>query len=122
MKLLFDQNISFRLLKRIIDLLPESKQVRELGLENSTDSEIFDYARRNGFAIITFDSDFFDLSIIKGSPPKIIWIRTGNTTTNNLENILRGKYDLIKSYWGMHMSHTLNRFIINRFMQSSLFN
>jgi len=98
MKLLFDQNISFRLLKRIIDLLPESKQVRELGLENSTDSEIFDYARRNGFAIITFDSDFFDLSIIKGSPPKIIWIRTGNTTTNNLENILRGKYDLIKSF------------------------
>lgn len=98
MKLLFDQNISFRLLKRIIDLLPESKQVRELGLENSTDSEIFDYARRNGFVIITFDSDFFDLSIIKESPPKIIWIRTGNTTTNNLENILRDKYDLIKSF------------------------
>ncbi|MCK9453057.1 MAG: DUF5615 family PIN-like protein [Bacteroidales bacterium] len=98
MKLLFDQNISFRLVKRITDLFPESKQVRELGLENSTDSEIFDYARTNDFAIVTFDSDFFDLNVIKGFPPKIIWIRTGNTTTNNLENLLRDKYDLIKLF------------------------
>ena len=72
MKLLFDQNISFRLIKLILDLYPESKQVRELGLENSTDFEIFDYAKRNNFAIVTFDSDFCDLNIIKGYPPKII--------------------------------------------------
>ncbi|MCK9451851.1 MAG: DUF5615 family PIN-like protein [Bacteroidales bacterium] len=98
MKLLFDQNISFRLVKRIKDLFPESKQGRELGLENSADSEIFDYARTNDFAIVTFDSDFFDLNIMKGFPPKIIWIRTGNTTTNNLENLLRDKYDLIKLF------------------------
>ncbi len=98
MKLLFDQNISFRLIKRIIDLFPESKQVRELGLENSTDSEIFDFAKRNDFAIVTFDSDFYDLNIIKGFPPKVIWIRTGNTTTNNLENLLRNKSDLIELF------------------------
>ena len=98
MKLLFYQNISFRLIKRIIDIFPESKQVRELGLENSTDSEIFDFAKRNDFAIVTFDSDFCDLNILKGFPPKIIWIRTGNTTTNNLENLLRNKYDLIEVF------------------------
>ncbi|MCD4773780.1 MAG: DUF5615 family PIN-like protein [Bacteroidales bacterium] len=98
MKLLFDQNISFRLVKRIIDLFPKSKQVRELGLENSTDLEIFEYAKRNGYAIVTFDSDFCDLNIIKNSPPKIIWIRTGNTTTKNLENLLRNKHDLIKLF------------------------
>ncbi len=95
MKLLFDQNISFRLVTRIIDLFPSSKQVRELGLENSKDIEIFDFAKENNFAIVTFDSDFCDLSIIKGFPPKIIWIRTGNTTTVQLENILRKKKDLI---------------------------
>ncbi len=98
MKLLFDQNISYRLIKLIIDLFPESKQVRELGLENSTDSEIFDYAKRNDFSIVTFDSDFCDLITIKGFPPKIIWIRIGNTTTINLENLLRNKYDLIELF------------------------
>ena len=98
MRLLFDQNISFRLIKLILDLYPESKQVRELGLENSTDFEIFDYAKRNNFAIVTFDSDFCDLNIIKGYPPKIIWIKTGNTTTKNLENLLRKKHDIIKLF------------------------
>ena len=98
MKLLFDQNISFRLIKRIIDLFPNSKQVRELGLENSTDLEIFEYAKRNDFAIVTFDSDFCDLNIVKGYPPKIIWIRTGNTTSGNLEKLLRKKSDLINLF------------------------
>jgi len=98
MKLLFDQNISFRLVKRIIDLFPDSKQVRELGLENSTDLEIFDFAKRNNYAIVTFDSDFCNLNIIRGCPPKIIWIKTGNTTTINLEKLLRKKSELIKLF------------------------
>jgi predicted nuclease of predicted toxin-antitoxin system len=98
MKLLFDQNISFRLLKRINDLFPDSKQVRELGLENSTDAEIFDYAKRHDFAIVTFDSDFCDLNTIRGFPPKIIWIKTGNTTTKNLAILLRKKSELIKLF------------------------
>ncbi len=98
MKLLFDQNISFRLVKRIIDIFPESQQVRELGLENSTDFEIFDFAKKNHYIIVTFDSDFYDLNIINGFPPKIIWLRTGNTTTQNLEKLLRNRYDLIKLF------------------------
>ena len=98
MKLLFDQNISFRLLQKIKDLFPEAKQVRELGLENATDLEIFEYATKNDYSIVTFDSDFCDLNILKGFPPKIIWIRTGNITTNNLELILRQKSDLINSF------------------------
>jgi len=60
MKLLFDQNISFRLIERIIDLFPDSKQVQELGLKNSSDTEIFDFAKKHDFAIETFDSDFCD--------------------------------------------------------------
>ncbi len=98
MKLLFDQNISFRLIKRIIDVYPESRQVRELGLENATDFEIFEYAKKNDYAIVTFDSDFCDLNIIKGFPPKIIWLRTGNTTTKNIGKLLRNKQELIKIF------------------------
>ncbi len=98
MKLLFDQNISFRLVKKLKDIFSNAKQVRELGLENSTDSEIFDYAKKNDYSIVTFDSDFCDLNIIRGFPPKIIWIRTGNTTTKNLELIIRGKSETIKTF------------------------
>ncbi len=98
MKLLFDQNISFRLIKLISDFYPNAKQVRELGLENATDNEIFEYAKRNDYAIVSFDSDFCDLNIMRGFPPKIIWIRTGNTTTKNLEIILKNKHELIKTF------------------------
>ena len=98
MKLLFDQNISFRLIKQIIDIFPESKQVRELGLDNATDIEIFNYAKKNDFAIVTFDSDFSDLNILRGYPPKIIWIRTGNSTTKKIEILLRKQQDLIEIF------------------------
>ncbi len=98
MRLLFDQNLSFRLIKQLKDVFPESKQVKELGLENSADIEIFEYAKENGYTIVTFDSDFCDLNIIKGFPPKIIWVRTGNMTTKNLEKLFRNRYDLIKLF------------------------
>jgi len=99
MKLLLDQNISYRLINRIIDVFPDSKQVRELGLENATDSEIFKYAKDNHFTIVTFDSDFCELSVLKGFPPKIIWIRTGNTTTKNLEVLLKSKHKVIEQFF-----------------------
>lgn len=89
MKLLFDQNISHRLLNLIQDILPESKQVRELGLENQSDKQIWEYAKENEYSIVTFDADFYDFSLVWGHPPKIIWIRTSNQTTKNVEEILR---------------------------------
>lgn len=98
MKILFDQNISFRIINKIKHLFPEAQQVRELGLENSTDIEIWNFANQNNFTIITFDSDFFDISNIKGHPPKIIWLKTGNCTTNNVIEILTNKFEIIKDF------------------------
>ncbi len=98
MKLLLDQNISFRIASRIQDIYPGTRQVKELGLENSKDLIIWEYARRNGFCILTFDNDFYDIGLLKGSPPKIIWLRTGNTKTNNIERILRKNHDTIKAF------------------------
>ena len=98
MKLLFDQNISFRVVKLILDEFPKSAQVRELGLEGTSDFEIFNYALKNNFVIVTFDSDFCDLNMLKGSPPKIIWIRTGNTITKNIAKIILEKTELIYSF------------------------
>lgn len=98
MKLLFDQNISFKIVSMIEDLFPGSKQVRDVDLENAKDSLIWRIAKRDSYCIVTFDSDFYDLSIVKGSPPKIIWLRSGNTTTKDIERLLRKNQVLIQEF------------------------
>jgi predicted nuclease of predicted toxin-antitoxin system len=98
MKLLLDQNISFRITHKIQDIFPGSKQVRELGLENASDSMLWTFAKANNYCIVTFDGDFYDLGLLKGYPPKIIWLRPGNTSTQNIEKVLRNNFDLIKSF------------------------
>lgn len=64
MKLLFDQNISHRLVTRLKDIFPESRQIRDLDLENSTDKQIWEYAKEYDFTIVTFDDDFYDFSLV----------------------------------------------------------
>lgn len=98
MKLLFDQNISFRILSKIILNFPEAKQVRQLGIENYSDLEIWKYAKRNEFTIVTFDGDFYDLSNFKGFPPKIIWLRFGNTKTDFIANIINSRQSILKDF------------------------
>lgn len=98
MSLLFDQNISFRIVKKIQQIFPNSKQIKELGLENYSDNEIWKFAKNKGYTIVTFDGDFFEISNLKGHPPKIIWLRTGNTTTENIIEILKLKEETIKDF------------------------
>jgi predicted nuclease of predicted toxin-antitoxin system len=95
LKLLFDQNISYRLVKKIHDAFPLSNHIETLGLTNATDLEIWSFAKENDFTIVSFDGDFLDLNTLYGSPPKIIWIRTGNMTTNNLTNLFFDRKSLI---------------------------
>lgn len=92
MKLLFDQNISFRIIKLISAAFPDAGQVRELQLENASDFEIWTYAKSNQYCTVTFDADFIDISNLKGHPPKVIWLRLGNTSTKFIaEKILEGQ-------------------------------
>ena len=98
MKLLFDQNISYRIVKKIEREYPDSGQVKKLGLQDSTDLQIWDYARKNGYTIVTFDSDFMDMANLKGHPPKIIWLRTGNTKTDSIANLLLSKVDQVTEF------------------------
>jgi predicted nuclease of predicted toxin-antitoxin system len=86
-KALLDQNISYRLVNKIISLFPETEQVKRLGLENKPDREIWDFAKKEDYSIVTFDSDFYDMSLLLGYPAKVIWLKLGNTTTNNFETI-----------------------------------
>ncbi|MCO6491152.1 MAG: DUF5615 family PIN-like protein, partial [Phaeodactylibacter sp.] len=89
LSLLFDQHLSYKLTYRLKDLYPGSQHVKLENLDTSDDVEIWEYAKKNGFTIVTKDVDFFDLGLLRGYPPKVIWLRCGNTSTNNIENILR---------------------------------
>lgn len=83
MKLLIDQNISHRLKAKISSAFPNVLHVKDLGLMDSSDLVIFETARREKFnAVLTLDEDFHNLVLERGIPPKIIWLRLGNCTTD----------------------------------------
>lgn len=99
MKLLFDQNISHRIVNQIVDLFPDAKQVRGLGIENFSDRAIWEFAKEKGFTIVTFDGDFYDFSLLYGHPPKIIWLRSLNQTNRNIVFILRKYHSRIEEFF-----------------------
>ncbi len=98
MRLLFDQNLSFKLCSRLADLFPDSSQVRLLGLSEDDDRITWQHAKTNGFTLVSQDSDFADLAALVGPPPKVIWLRFGNRPTNAVERALRDHADAIMAF------------------------
>lgn len=98
MKLLFDQNISYRIIGKISQYFSGSKHISECGLMNCSDSEVWEYAKNNDYSIVTFDSDFYDISVINGHPPKIIWLRTGNSSTDKITELLLQNTESIDNF------------------------
>ena len=98
MKLLFDQNLSYKLCQLLADLFPGSSQVRLLGMTQADDRAIWDHAKANGFIIVSHDSDFADLAAVLGPPPKVIWLRCGNQPTAVIEKLLRDHADGIAAF------------------------
>jgi predicted nuclease of predicted toxin-antitoxin system len=92
MRLLFDHNLSYRLVPALASLYPGSIHVRDLGMTTAADDVIWTYARQHGLAIISKDSDFFHRSMLLGHPPKVVWIRLGNCTTAQIEALLRARH------------------------------
>jgi predicted nuclease of predicted toxin-antitoxin system len=88
-KLLFDQNLSHKLVAELTSEFPGSKHVRELGLANSDDDAIWEHAKQQGFVILSKDSDFHQKSFLLGHPPKVIWLRLGNCSTTTIVRTLR---------------------------------
>ena len=78
MKLLLDENLSRRIVPFIQGLYPNSTQIALVGLEQSDDKTIRQYAIDNDFVIVTKDADYYDMTVLYGQPPKIIWLKTGN--------------------------------------------
>lgn len=89
MKLLFDQNLSHRLVHALQKEYPDSRHVREVGLQEAADAVVWQCAAQQGFVIVTKDSDFHQRSFLFGHPPKVIWVRVGNASTAMIEALLR---------------------------------
>ncbi len=88
MKLLLDQNISRRILGSIGEYFSGSVHVVHLGMEREDDIAIWNYARENGYTIISKDKDFLQRSVLLGHPPKIIHLRVGNCSANEIASLI----------------------------------
>lgn len=100
MKLLFDQNLSRRLVGLLDREFPGSRHVVDHGLETATDREIWDHAAAHGYVIVSKDSDFRQLAFLHGPPPKAIWVRVGNVSTRVVLELLRRHRELIEEFEG----------------------
>ncbi|WP_242017569.1 DUF5615 family PIN-like protein [Trichocoleus sp. FACHB-69] len=81
--------MSRKLVNRLADIFPDASHIQFHKLTEVDDSEIWEFAKIQGFCIVTQDADFAEKSRLYGSPPKVIWLRCGNTPTSNMEAILR---------------------------------
>jgi predicted nuclease of predicted toxin-antitoxin system len=88
LKLLFDQNLSHKLPKKLADLYPDSTHVISAALERASDLQVRVFAAQNRFVIATRDKDFADLDALLGPPPKVIWIHRENAPTAEYERLL----------------------------------
>lgn len=107
MKLLLDENLSDRIVYRIIDLYPDSEHVKPLALTNTDDEIIWEYAKANDFVIVSKDSDFHQRSLLYGHPPKFIYLRIGNSPTSKIIEILRDNFDTIIQFGNRELKSIL---------------
>lgn len=98
MTLLFDQNISYKIIKTLSEAFPNCVHVTSVRLTNSSDDVIWTYAKENNHCIVTFDADFLNFATLRGCPPKVILLKTGNRKTVQLAEFLKTNKDLIDQF------------------------
>jgi predicted nuclease of predicted toxin-antitoxin system len=100
MKLLFDENLSYKLVSLLADLFPDSLHVRDAGLKAADDHLVWQYALDHALVLVSKDADMHQRSLVFGHPPKIIWVRLGNCSTLNVEELLRRHFSSITAFYG----------------------
>lgn len=98
MKLLLDANISRSLVPRISESFSDSSHVDLVGLGQASDEQIWDFALDHEFVIVSKDEDFHQRALVAGPPPKVIWVRLGNCTTEDIARAIQRGHDLIKTF------------------------
>ncbi|OQA24971.1 MAG: hypothetical protein BWY59_01955 [Verrucomicrobia bacterium ADurb.Bin345] len=99
MKLLLDQNLSHKLIAILESEYPGSRHVRDLQLSRADDDTVWDFAAKNGFAIVSKDADFLNRSLLKWHPPKVIQLCLGNCTTSRIREVLLKERDAIDDFF-----------------------
>ena len=98
MKLLFDANVSHKLVRSLAGEYPGSAHVRDVGLVGVEDHQIWNHAKTHGFAIVSKDTDFRERSYVEGFPPKVIWLDVGNAGTAAIAELLRHERQRIERF------------------------
>ena len=101
MKLLFDENLSPTLVGHLASEYTGSRHVRDVELRGAEDHRIWNYARAQGFAIVSKDTDFRERSYVEGFPPKIVWLDVGNAGTLAIVQLLRDERRRIERFAGL---------------------
>jgi len=91
-RLLFDQNLSPRLVEFLQDLYPGSTHVRDVGLASADDGVVWTFAAEHALSIVSKDSDFRQRSFVQGHPPKVVWIARGNCSTEEIASLIRDRH------------------------------
>lgn len=89
MKLLFDQNLSYRLVRLLAVEFPDSRHVSNLGLSRADDAVVWARAGAEAYVVVSQDADFSEMATVYGPPPRVVWLRCGNRPTQHIEQILR---------------------------------
>ncbi len=97
-KLLFDENLSFRLVELLAEPFPGSAHVNDVGLHGCPDSDIWTYAAAHELVLVSKDNDFRQLAFLRGPPPKVVWLRVGNAPTNAVVDLLHSRKADIESF------------------------
>jgi predicted nuclease of predicted toxin-antitoxin system len=102
-----DENLSDKVVARIVDLFPGSTHVKNAILTHADDNLIADWAKQRGFTIVSKDTGFYQASVAFGTPPKFIWLRVGNCSTEMIVDLLRSHYALIAEFISTGMESVL---------------
>lgn len=100
MKLLFDENLSARLVELLAEEFPGSAHVAQALGRGRTGADLWQHAVAHGFAIVSKDNDFRQRAFVSGPPPKVIWLDVGNAGTERIAELLRAQRRQVNRFGG----------------------
>ncbi len=98
MKLLFDENLSPKLVSLLTNEFPDSNHVEPLTLRGSTDTTLWELAKEQNYITVSKDNDFRQRVFLLGPPPKVIWLSVGNAGTSAIAKSLKENVAGIQSF------------------------
>lgn len=97
-RLLLDENLSERLIPALASRFPDVRHVRLLGLGGAPDVRLWEVAAREQCLLVTKDEDFVQLCVLRGPPPKVLWLNVGNVRTPAIAQLIVHNAEAIETF------------------------